>query len=222
MTTPQRGRGGRRGRGRRGRGGFTGLRISRHEMIHQSDGVVVGAGVITIPIVPDTFPGLLPIARQYTEYRFVRFQMRFVPGTGTQQQGFIHSGFFFTTPAQIDATTNSLSTTAGYRVGSLHEGPIVSRLPRGAEQQRFYQVFQQNMTAEEINDMNNTQAFAFVGYFNVQSLIYTVMCSYTVLLRGPVHNVNGGIPEYQHSAATSVLIGGRIQSIPDSDEEPLN
>jgi hypothetical protein len=105
----------------------------------------------------------------------------------------------------VDGNLNSVGTTAGFRESNLNQGAISVRLPRGANQQRFYPVRQNGASPEDLTDPNVTQAWNIFGWSNVQSLIYQVSVSYTIVLRGPIHNVNGGIPEIARSLAANTF-----------------
>jgi len=207
-----RGRGGRRGRrGRGGRPPFVGrdaLLVSRHEQL-ANIGILAGFTANTVPINLESFPGVEAIARQYTEYVFTRFVCRLTNGTTSTSQGFTYAAYTFVSPTQLTSDMLTISTMAGYRTSSSHDtNPIISRLPRGANQQRFYPVAQADLTPEQLNDPNVVQAWLIYGSNLTTNALLEVNLSYTIALRGPTHGNLQGIPSGRSLAVNMIVRGG--------------
>jgi len=217
MTSRGRGRG--RG-GRRGRGGNRALGrnpedlvLTRHQMLNRVGG---GTG-FTVNIVPFpyVFTGGLVVMRQYTEYCITRLTCRMQTSTSSTAQGVIWGSFSFISPETIDGSFDGVSQMAGFRVGGAHDCVLNLRLPRGAQQQRFYPILQDTPTDEQLRDPNIIQCWFLHGSDGINAAFpaaYYISITYTIVLRGPARGSTAAIPTLASIA--------NWQNEPEEESEP--
>jgi len=186
-----RGCGGRRGRG--GRREALGRRtddliVRRHEDVPITVGGGAGYNPVLLAITPLQLPGVLAIARSYTEYRFIRFSARLISAGSSTSAGIKFLGYAFVDPLTLPNDYVSTSVLASFRANQYHGSEIVARLPMGANQQRFYPVSQEVPDEEDLSDPNKVQAWLVFGTNRVSGAptpFGELHVSYTMLLRGP-------------------------------------
>lgn len=189
-----RGRGGRRSNGRRVRIndiGQDGLTLNRHFSININRAGGTGFDSTVVPISANTFADLIPFARQYTEYRFSNFRVSLIQTAGSNAAGQKFVYFSFVSPTLLVNSYQAASASSGFRTNSFASGSnLSSRLPRGANMQKFYPVFQANLTADQLLDPNIIQAWLIYGT-NLANPAQVIQCeiSCRLLLRGPTRPV---------------------------------
>jgi hypothetical protein len=130
---------------------------------------------------------LVPIARSYSEYKFVKFEVSLQPRCSTTTQGSKWLGFGYSVPfvPQDYAAASALgkfdSTTAYLTVGR-------SRLQPSNSAQRWYPIYQNALTSVQLADPNIVQAYLYLGSQGVQSGVVPadIHVKYTIHMRGPV------------------------------------
>jgi len=130
---------------------------------------------------------LLPIARSYSEYKFTRMQVTLQPRCSTTTQGSKWLGFGYSkpfTPADYTqaAALDSFSSSQAYGVQS------TASLRPSNSSQRWYPVYQNDLTPTQLSDLSIVQAYLYLGTQSVQSGVVAadVHVSYTITFRGPV------------------------------------
>jgi hypothetical protein len=197
---------GRGRRGRRGRGGRSNLGRRTDDLVvnrHEDVPLIVGGGAgynpVLLAITPLQLPGVLAIARSYTEYRFIRFSARLISSGSSTSTGIKFLGYSFVDPDSLPDDYVSTSTLAAFRANQYHGSDLSARLPQGANQQRFYPVLQDDATPEQLGDPNLTQAWLVFGTNRVSGAptpFGELHVSYTLLLRGPTrptHQIPPGL-----------------------------
>jgi len=162
---------------------------------------------------------LLPIARAYSEYKFHSFKVRLVPRCPTSTQGTKWAGFGYSTPfvpadyAQINALAGVSITQAYERVGS-------TQLVSANSAQRWYPVYQTDLTEAQLADPNIVQAYLYLGTQSVQSGVTAadIHVNYTVEFRGPVASTSSSGPTIQARVVRGFAIAQGMKSPPDPTE----
>jgi len=155
----------------------------------------------SLSVYPD-FGTLLPIARCYSEYKFVRFQVTLTPRCSVTTMGTKWLGFGYSIPF-TPADYTSASSLAGFSDSPAYGRVSRSSLSSQNAAQRWYPVYQDDLSAAQLADPNIVQAYLYAGTNGVQSGVVAadIKVSYTVMFRGPVANVNAIGP-----ASTPVVV----------------
>lgn len=220
----------RRNRGRRRRAAVSlspgpgGLVLNRHETLTLSGG---GTGHTSniIALHPSQFAGSRGISRSYTEYFIARFSVRLTAGVSSTTVGFKYAAFNFIDPTLLADTITDISTFPAYRLNTLHGADLTTRLPRNANQQRFYPLPRANLTPDQLADPNVVQAWLLWGTENANnsgSAPIAVTISYKIIFKGGVSGIENP-PAFSGSLAARLVSLHETQPIiydlPSDDED---
>jgi len=191
--------------------------------------IIVGGGAgynpVLLAITPLQLPGVLPIARSYTEYRFIRFSARLIGSGSSTSTGVKFLGYSFVDPATLPNDYVSTSVLASFRANAYHGNEIVARLPMGANQQRFYPVDQAPPDVDDLSDPNKVQAWLVFGTNRVSGAptpFGELHVNYTILLRGPTRTTfaipPGVAPNLRHFIMNTILPSSEGSSIVEEED----
>lgn len=203
----------RRGRRNRQAGGVTLTRTFLLGSLPAGNSGFQFSGPITI--YPDEAT-LLPIARSYSEYKFTRFQVTLQPRCATSTQGSKWAGFGYSVPF-VPADFAQASALGGFKSSQAYiASPSVNLQPSNSAQ-RWYPVYQTDLTPAQLADPNIVQAYLYAGTQSVQSGVTAadIHVSYTVQLRGPVATTTAITPAAIPTIQT--LSSAQVSSYDDLD-----
>jgi len=176
-----------------------------------------GAFQFTAPLAvyPDEAT-LLPIARAYSEYKFTRMQVTLQPRCSTATQGSKWLGFGYSVPFTPGDYAQA-SALDSFRSSQAYGKESMTSLRPSNSSQRWYPVYQSDLTASQLADPNIVQAYLYIGTQSVQSGVVAadIHVSYTVRFRGPVSATQAIGP----AAAVTVMRRFPIEGVSYEDDD---